>query len=198
MDAALHQLQREIAFSLSGLEATHTQLRPPSHPSKWSIQQIVEHLLLSYSGTELALNARLAKRTPTRARPAMLQRFGQYTLIHLGYFPTGRKAPPLVTPGATTHPLSGEELTHAAAQHLTRVDTLCTEAEKLFGASNRFASHIVLGPLSVNQWRRFQLIHGEHHLKQIIAIRKAHDLWPAVTHSPAHLTSTGASAGPLT
>ena len=198
MDATLHQLQSEIAFSLSGLEATQTQLHPPSRPSKWSIQQIVEHLLLSYSGTELALKARLAKRAPTRAKPVLLQRFGQYTLIRLGYFPRGRKAPPLVTPAPTTHPLSGEELTHAAAEHLNRVDTLCTEAEELFGASNRFASHIVLGPLSVNQWRRFQLIHGEHHLKQIIAIRKAHDLWPAVTHSPAHLTSTGASAGPLT
>jgi hypothetical protein len=185
MDATLHQLQREIAFSLSGLEATQTQLRPPSRLDKWSIQQIVEHLLLSYSGTELALKARLAKRTPTRAKPVLLQRFGQYTLIHLGYFPRGRKAPPLVTPAPTTHPLSGEELIHAAAEHLTRVDILCTEAEKLFGASNRFASHMVLGPLSVNQWRRFQLIHGEHHLKQILAIRKAHNLWPATTHSPA-------------
>ncbi len=197
MDATLHQLQREIEFSLSGLEATQTQLRPPARPTKWSIQQIIEHLLLSYSGTELALNARLAKRTPTRAKPVLSQRFEQYTLIHLGYFPRGRKAPPLVTPTSTTHPLSGEELAHAAAEHLTLVDTLCIEAEKLFGVSNRFASHMVLGPLSVNQWRRFQLIHGEHHLKQIVAIRKAHDLWPAIMHSPAHATSASPSAGPL-
>lgn len=176
MNSTLHQLQREIASSLRGLDATQTQLRPPSRPGKWSIQQIVEHLLLSYTGTEMALDARLIKGAPTRAKPALLQRFGQYTVIHLGYFPTGRKAPPLVTPPETTHPLSGEELSHAAAEHLTRVDTLCTEAEKLFGATNRCASHMILGPLSVNQWRRFQLIHGEHHLKQIVAIRKAHNL----------------------
>jgi hypothetical protein len=36
----------------------------------------------------------------------------------------------------------------------------------------------VLGPLSVDQWRRFQLIHGEHHLRQIISIRKAYKDWP--------------------
>jgi|SRR5271155_4667328 len=176
MNATLQQLQHEIAFCLRGLDATQTQLRPPSRPNKWSIQQIIEHLLLSYSGTEMALNARLAKGAPTKAKPALLQRFGQYTLIHLGYFPTGRKAPPLVTPVPSAHPLSGEELTQAVAAHLTSVDALCTDAEKLFGATNRCASHMVLGPLSVNQWRRFQLIHGEHHLKQIVAIRKAHNL----------------------
>jgi DinB superfamily len=176
MNATLHQLQHEIAFCLRGLDATQTQLHPPSRPNKWSIQQIIEHLLLSYSGTEMALNARLVKRAPTKAKPALLQRFGQYTLIHLGYFPTGRKAPPLVTPAPTTHPLSGEELTQAVAEHLTSVDALCAEAEELFGATNRCASHMILGPLSVNQWRRFQLIHGEHHLKQIVAIRKANNL----------------------
>jgi Protein of unknown function (DUF1569) len=176
MDSTLQQLQHEIASTLRGLDATQTQLHPLARPDKWSIQQIIEHLLLSYTGTEMVLNARVAKGTPTRAKPALLQRCGQYTLIHLGYFPTGRKAPPLVTPPSTTNPLSGEDLTKAAAEHLASVDTLCNEAEKLFGAANRCASHMVLGPLSINQWRRFQLIHGEHHLKQIIAIRKAHNL----------------------
>lgn len=178
MNATLHQLQREIAHCLRGLDATQTQLHPPSHPDKWSIQQIVEHLLLSYSGTAMALNARIAKRAPARAKPALLQRFGQYTLIHLGYFPTGRKAPPPVTPAPTSLPLSGEDLTHAVAEHLNRVDALCDEAEKIFGPTQRCANHIVLGPLSVHQWRRFQLIHGEHHLRQIVAIRKAHKVWP--------------------
>jgi len=174
MNATLHQLQREIASCLNGLDAGQTQLRPPSRPGKWSIQQIIEHLLLSYSGTETALNARLAKRTPTRAKPNLLQRASQYTLIHLGYFPTGREAPPLVTPPATSHPLSGRELAEASAEHLHRIDDLSAEGEKLFGTDERCASHMVLGPLSINQWRRFHLIHGEHHLKQIVAIRKTH------------------------
>jgi hypothetical protein len=174
MNSTLHQLQREIAYSLNGLDAGQAQLRPPSRAGKWSIQQIIEHLLLSYSGTELALNARLAKGTPTRAKPNLLQRASQYTLIHLGYFPIGREAPPLVTPPTTSHPLSGRELAEAAAEHLHRIDDLSAEGEKLFGAHDRCASHMVLGPLSINQWRRFHLIHGEHHLKQIVAIRKAH------------------------
>ena len=184
MNSDLQHLERELAHCLRGLDATQTQLHPPSRPNKWSIQQIVEHLLLSYSGTETAINARLAKRTPTRAKPTLLQHCGQYTLIRLGYFPTGRKAPPLVTPSPTTHPLSGEALTHAIAEHLARLNLLLTEAESLFGATNRCASHMVLGPLSVNQWSRFQLIHGEHHIKQILAIRHAHHL-PAISSSAA-------------
>jgi DinB superfamily len=177
MNPTLQRLQLEIAFSLNGLDATQTQLQPRSSPNKWNIQQIMEHLLLTYSGTEMALNARLTKGTPTRAKPSIPQHLGQYTLIHLGYFPRGRKAPPLVTPAApTAHPLCGEDLTQAAADHLAQLDLLCAEAEQLFGTTCRCASHMVLGPLRVDQWRKFQLIHGEHHLKQILAIRKAHSV----------------------
>jgi hypothetical protein len=176
MNSVLDQLQREMASSLRGLDATQTQLHPPSAPEKWSIQQIVEHLLLTYSGAELALNARLAKRRPTAAKPSAFQHIQQFSVYRLGFFPGRRQAPSMVSPTAPTkHPLSGEELTTAARQHLTRFDALCTETEHLFGAK-QCASHNVLGPLSVDQWRRFQLIHGRHHLKQIAAIRKAHNL----------------------
>jgi hypothetical protein len=176
MNSTLQQLQREIAASLHSLDATQTQLRPPSRPSKWSIQQIIEHLLLTYSGTETAINARLAKRTPTRARPTLTHRVFQFAVTQCGYFPTGRDAPETVTPQTTTHPLSGEELAQATAEHLGHLDLLFTEAETLFGPASQCASHTVLGPLNIDQWRKFQLIHGEHHLKQIAAIRKAHNL----------------------
>ena len=175
MNHTLHQLQREIASALDGLDATQTQLTP-SAPGKWTIQQIIEHLLLTYTGAETALNARLAKGRPTLARPTVLQHVQQFAVCKFGYFPQGRTAPPTVTPPQpTTHPLSGAELTHATGDQLDRLDVLCNETERLFG-QRRLASHNVLGPLSVRQWRRFQLIHGRHHLKQIAAILKAHSL----------------------
>jgi hypothetical protein len=174
MNSTLHQLQREIADSLHSLDATQTQLRPPARPGKWSIQQIIEHLLLTYSSTETAINARLAKRTPTRAKPTLAHRVTQFAVTRCGYFPLGRDAPPMVTPQATTHPLSGEDLAQTATEHLAHLDRLFTEAENLFGPASRCATHAVLGPLNIGQWRKFQLIHGEHHLKQIAAIRKAH------------------------
>jgi DinB family protein len=173
MNSTLQQLQSEIAHSLRGLDATQTQLQPPSRPGKWSIQQIIEHLLLTYSGAEVALNARLAKGRPTAAKPTAFQQLQQFAVCRFGYFPTGRQAPDMVMPAAPTmHPLSGEELATATEDSLTKFDVLCNETERLFGAS-QCASHNVLGPLSVDQWRRFQLIHGRHHLKQIAAIRQA-------------------------
>jgi hypothetical protein len=176
MNPALLQLQREIASSLRGLDANQTQLHPPAQPDKWSIQQIVEHLLLTYSATETAINARLIKRTPTRAQPTFRQRVFQYAVCRCGYFPSGREAPAMVAPQPTTHPLSGEDLAHATAEHLDHLDPLFAEAEALFGPASQCASHAVLGPLNIGQWRMFQLVHGRHHLKQIAAIRKAHNL----------------------
>lgn len=173
MNNDLQQLEREIASSLRGLDSGHTQFRPAVREDRWSIQQIIEHLLLTYSATENAISARLEKGRPTQARPKALQRFAQYTLVRLGYFPRGRKAPIMVTPSPTEHPLSGRELTLAVSDHLRRLDVLFDQGEELFG-SGRCASHTVLGPMSVPQWRRFQLIHGDHHVKQILAIRKVH------------------------
>jgi hypothetical protein len=174
MNTTLQELQREIAHSLQSLDATQTQLRP--RPDKWSIQQIIEHLLLTYSSTETAINARLTKRTPTRARPTLAHRVFQFAVTRCGYFLTGREAPEMVTPQPTTHTLSGEDLARATAEHLVRLDLLFTEAETLFGPASQCASHTVLGPLNIDQWRKFQLVHGEHHLKQIAAIRKAHNV----------------------
>ena len=176
MNPTLLQLQREIASSLRGLDANQTQLHPSAHPDKWSIQQIVEHLHLTYSATEIAINARLTKRTPTRAQSTFRQRVFQYAVCRCGYFPLGRAAPAMVMPQPTTHPLSGKDLTEATGEHLTQLDLLFTEAETLFGPTSRCASHAVIGPLTINQWRRFHLVHGEHHLKQIAVIRRINNV----------------------
>jgi len=174
MNPTLRQLQHQITASLHNLDATQTQLQPPSRPNKWSIQQIIEHLLLTYASTEIAINARLAKGTPTRAKPTLADHIVQYAVTRCGYFPKGRKAPSMVIPQPTTHPISGEDLTHSAAEHLARLDLIFNEAENLFGAASQCVNHNVLGPLNINQWRRFHQVHGKHHLKQIAAIRKAH------------------------
>ena len=174
MNSTLSRLQQEISSALQQLDSTQTQLRPASPPGKWSIQQIVEHLLLTYSVTEAALDARLTKDRPTRAKPTLPQRLAQLTVLRLGYFPPDREAPSLVVPFAATAPLSGQQLIQAATDHLMRLDQRCTAAAERFGLTEPCATHTALGPLNIGQWRKFQLIHGEHHLRQIAAIRKAH------------------------
>jgi hypothetical protein len=177
MDTILQQLHKEIVSVLEGLDSTQTQLVPPSSPEKWSIQQIIQHLCLTYAFTEAAFEARLAKRTPTRAQPTFRQRIGQFSVITLGIFPNGREAPERVAPPRVVSPVCGADLALYADDHLTRIDKLANQAEALFG-HGRCISHMILGPLTIHQWRRFHLIHGRHHLKQIRAIRSAYRLSP--------------------
>lgn len=173
MQALLEQLEGEIADSLHGLDAVQTQLRPADDPARWSIQQVTEHLLLTYVSTASLFEARIAKGTPTRTQPTLLQRSSQWAVCRFGYFPQGRKSPAAVAPPDSAAPASGEMLAVRAHDALIRLDTLTQTTEKLFGA-RRSAAHHVLGPLNSQQWLRFHLVHGQHHLRQILAIRAAH------------------------
>jgi hypothetical protein len=175
MNYTLDQLLQSLTQSLTGLDATQTQLRPLSHPEKWSIQQIVEHLLLTYSASAAALEARIAKGTPTQAKPLPQQRVAQFVVTTLGLMPGRREAPAPVTPPSDSQPLSGADLLAEASQRLATLDQLINRAEGLFG-HQRATNHIILGPLSAHQWRRFQLVHGTHHTKQILAIRNSYGL----------------------
>jgi hypothetical protein len=175
MNADLCQLQNALFNMLDGLDLTQTQLRPIASPHGWSIQQIVEHLLLTHSSTEAVVGNRLVKGRPTRTQPNLFQRLAQPAVTKFGYFPHGRIAPAAVIPPDTTHPLSGQGLINATAEHLYRLDGVFSEAKEAFG-SVRCATHEVLGPLSIDQWAEFHLVHGLHHVRRIAAIRRAHHL----------------------
>lgn len=174
MHPILERLERELTPALEGLDDEQTQLHPTANPDKWSIQQIVDHLLLTYAVTQHALETRIAKGRPTEARVSIKQHVRQLVLITAGIFPEGRPAPSAVLP-SSAEPLTGQALIQAVHQNLTGVDRLSNQAEAIFG-SRRAVSHQILGPLSVHQWRRFHLIHARHHLKQILAIRRDHGL----------------------
>jgi hypothetical protein len=174
MHPILERLERELTPSLQGLDATQTQLRPTAHPDKWSIQQIVDHLILTYALTQRSLETRIAKGRPTQAPVSIKHRARQFVLVTLGIFPEGRPAPAAVVP-SLDEPLNGDALIQAVHQNLTGVDRLSDQAESIFGRG-RAVSHQILGPLSVPQWRRFHLIHARHHIKQILAIRRDHGL----------------------
>ena len=171
MHGELDRLYREMAAALSGLSAAQTQARPTAHPEKWSIQQIVEHLCRTYHASVPAIQGRVEKGTSTRAVPSLQQRLGQFFLISLGQFPRGREAPEAVWPPLPSDPVDGAELCARVRAALEPLDEVIEEGERIFGKA-RAASHMILGPLSMQQWRRFHLIHGRHHVKQIWEIRR--------------------------
>ena len=175
MHQDLRRLETAVTNALEGLNQRATQASPRSHPEKWSIQQIVEHLLITYRGSIPAIQARIDKRRATRARPTLRQRVGQFAIITLRRFPRGRRAPAAVSPPLPSTIRSGQELAQWMRAELAKMDEVTARGQHLFG-DRRAVSHIILGPLSMHQWRRFHLIHGLHHLKQIRAIRRDHRL----------------------
>jgi hypothetical protein len=171
MHEILRKLHRELANGVSGLTAEQTQMRRA--PGSWTIQQIFEHLLLTYESTTGVVESRVAKGRPTKGSPTLTQRGGQVLVTTLGVLPKGRKAPAGVCPAAVcTKPMSGMELTERAAEALFPLDAALRHAEVLFGGAKASISHQVLGPLSVVRWRKFHLVHGEHHLRQILETRR--------------------------
>src|SRR5580693_5171722 len=110
MHEDLRRLETEVTKALFGLNITQTQATPLAHPEKWSIQQIVEHLLNTYRGSIPAIQARVEKGSGTRAKPTMRQRAGQFLIITLGQFPKGRIAPAAVSPSLPSTPRDGADL----------------------------------------------------------------------------------------
>ena len=172
MQALLGRLLGELGAVLRDLDSQQTQERTSGRPSAWTVQQIVEHLRLTYAATDRAMRERIAKGSPTKTNPSPAQWMGQMAVTRFGYFPKGRMAPSGVTPTQMMEPLSGEDLRSLVARDLEHMDAVLAEAELMLGRG-RSVSHIILGPMSIDQWRRFHLEHGRHHVKQITAITKA-------------------------
>ncbi|ADW68964.1 DUF1569 domain-containing protein [Granulicella tundricola] len=173
MNDDLTTLVSAVNAALQGLERNQTQAAPVHRPEKWNIQQIVEHLLLTYRLTSASLEDRIRKGTPTRASRTLKHRIAQLVVVRIEHFPSGHKAPAPVTPPRLTSLRSGEELAGRVQAELTRLGQLCTQAAALFG-DRRALSHGMLGPMSMQQWRHFHLVHGLHHIKQIQRIRRDH------------------------
>jgi hypothetical protein len=153
-----------------------TQLRPLNDPARWSIQQIAGHLRLTYMATVDAMDARIAKGSPTKARPSPMQYLAQFTLIRIGHFPSGRQAPERVTSASDEAAASGSSLDTELKTAVSLMDVRAHSAQAVFGRHRRAISHMVLGPLSIDQWRKFHLVHGRHHIRQIMALRREHGI----------------------
>lgn len=175
MNSVLKQLETSLVASLDDLDPQQTQLRRLHKPESWSIQQISEHLALTYLLTAQSFRSRIVKGTPTQATPTLKQLLAQLAVTTFGYFPTGRESPEMVAPPFLATPRSGAEIGVKLHQDLAALNDVLDEAESVFG-NRRIVTHHVLGPINMTQWRKFHLIHGEHHAKQILAIRRAHSL----------------------
>jgi hypothetical protein len=153
-----------IERATAGMSAAQLAWHPEG---KWCVAQVLEHLSLTYSGTAKGLRRVLESGETTVRRPTVKERVRTFVLVGLGYFPAGREAPQPVTPREEA-PLG---VVDSIQRNLSEMDKAITACEQQFGPAAVVLVHPILGPLSLNQWRKFHCIHCLHHVKQIQALR---------------------------
>ncbi len=166
MHPLLEQLRQSLESTIDGMTAEEFNWHPLN---KWCAAQILEHLYLSYTGTTKGFQKMLEAGKPPTMRGALRKRFRAWFVFTFDYLPSGREAP------APTRPkgLPPEEVRNGYSQKIAALDAIILQAEQRFGSGAPLLDHPFLGPLTGAQWRKFHLLHGLHHRKQIVRLRKS-------------------------
>jgi hypothetical protein len=171
MHAVLERVVGQITSEVLGLDAETTQLHPNGLNYKWSAQQVVEHLVLGYRLTSSALENRLNKgRLSRNQKRTYLQWLLQLMVLSFGKLPRGVPALDETMPySGEFAAMDGQQLVDLMRQEIEAMDTLFDRCRRKFGME-RVAVHPFLGPLRVDQWRRFHVVHALHHLVQLKSV----------------------------
>ena len=161
LDRALH----EIDDAAHGLTPAQMSWRPAA--GKWSVAEILDHLSCTYSSTVAAIARVNAADKPAGTRPCLYQSLAVFAVTSLGYFPSGRQAPPYTLPKGTP----ADKIVAQIRGNLLQMASVLEESERKFGLTVKLADHPILGPLTVTQWRKFHYRHCHHHVKQLLALR---------------------------
>ena len=160
MDSYLERLQQELEQAIAGTNAGGLESGPEG---KWTSAQILEHLFLTYQGTNRGIVKCLEKGSSLATKGTFMDRLRTFAVVNEGYFPTGRKAPERAVPKG----MPAEEVRRAIFIELCQMDAGLSECQRRYGAKTRIMDHPILGPLNVQQWRKFHWVHGRHHARQI-------------------------------
>ncbi len=165
MNVYLQRLQKKLESCAGDL--TGGQLTRRAAEGKWSVAEILEHLNLTYIGTIKNLSRSLKAGRALGDLPTMKQRVVNTLVLDFGYFPSGRESPESAKPkGLTPENIFAEMKSGIAA-----LDDMMEKCETQFGTRAFVADHPVLGPLTLQQWRKFHWVHGKHHVRQIERMR---------------------------
>ncbi len=160
MISYLERLRREIEDAVGDASASDLARAPAG---KWSSAQILEHLFLTYQGTNRGLMKCLEKGSPLATRATLKDRFATLLVVNLGYMPNGRKAPERAVPRG----MAPVEAQRAITPELQQMGSGLDDCERRFGSRTKIMDHPILGPLTAEEWRKFHWVHGRHHARQI-------------------------------
>ena len=165
MDTRLKRLEQEIASAIEGMTAEQLSWHPPG---KWCAAEVLEHLYLTYTGTIKGFQRVEAAGKPLATPATWSQRRRTLIVVGVGYFPTGREAPPVARPRGTPP----EKVLAEIGPKIAEMDEIVARCEQKLGAGTKLLDHPILGQLTAAQWRKFHLVHGLHHGKQLRRLRQ--------------------------
>jgi hypothetical protein len=165
MDARLDKLKESLQSAVAGMSSEQLSAHPAG---KWCAAELLEHLYLTYTGTIQGFERVVRKGKPLASRASMAQRMLTFVVVGLGQMPAGRKAPAMVLPKG----LPAEEVRNEIGAKIVAMDAIIAKCEARFGRRVPLLDHPILGPLNATQWRKLHLVHGQHHLKQILRLRE--------------------------
>jgi hypothetical protein len=164
MDALLEDLRTNVEAVVGGMSTDQLRWHPPD---KWCAAQILEHLYLSYTGTTKGFQKMLETGKAPATHGSVWQRTRAMFVFGFNYLPSGREAPTSTRPKG----LLEEKVCSEIWEKLAAMDTIIADAQARFGQSTPLLDHPFLGPLTGARWRKFHLLHGMHHRKQILRLR---------------------------
>jgi hypothetical protein len=166
MNSHLQQLQEALTASIADI--SDEELR--WHPSgKWCAGEVLEHLYLTYTGTLKGFERVIRAGRPLATSPILAQSLRIMLVLDFGYLPQGRKAPAITLPRG----LPAETVRTGIIPKIAEMDETIKHCETQWGSRTKLLDHQILGPLTAAQWRKFHLIHGLHHVRQIQRLRQA-------------------------
>ena len=164
MDSRLEELKQAVESSVEGLSSEQLSWHPPA---KWCAAEVLEHLYLTYTGTIKGFAKVLEAGKPLVTTASIKQRVRALVVVGFQHMPEGRQAP------ANTRPrgLPAEKVRSEVGTKIAEMDAIIAQCEARIGRGSRLLDHPILGPLTATQWRTFHLVHGRHHVKQLLRLR---------------------------
>jgi hypothetical protein len=164
MDSRLDKLNQSLESAVEGMSSEQLSWHLPG---KWCAAEVLEHLYLSYAGTIKGFEKVITSGKPLATRASMAHRVRTFAVVRLGHMPAGRKAPAAVQPRG----LPAEQVRNEIWEKIVAMDAIIAQCEARFGRQVKLLDHPILGPLTATQWRKFHLVHGWHHQRQLLRVR---------------------------
>ena len=165
MDSQLNDLKQSLASAVEGMSDEQTRWH---REGKWCAAEILEHLYLTYTGTIRGFQKVLESGKPLASQSTLRHRMRKMVVIGFGHMPSGREAPPMARPKG----LPADKVKSELEEKLAAMDAIIGECEARFGRSTKLLDHPILGPLTAAQWRKFHVVHGLHHCKQLTRLNR--------------------------